>query len=197
MEAQTMTGTPVGEYYLRGVMETASGFKINEDHTFQFFFSQGALDRSGEGNWEIKQGMLVLNSRKKPAHDFALVSADKQLRDSIRIQIADSNDLVIRYVQATIKGGGKTQQALTDEQGMIVFPIQPVESIELVFAFCPEKVSVFTVIPGDNSFGFRFEPWMMEFFFDNFRLKINEEGLSGNSPVLEGDFTYKKAKGNN
>jgi hypothetical protein len=198
MEAQTMTGTPVGEYYLRGVMETASGFRINEDRTFQFFFSQGALDRSGEGNWEMKQDMLVLNSRQKPAHDFALVNSSQKEKDGVRIQITDSNDLVIRYVQATIKGGGKTQQAVTDEQGMILFAAQPVESIELLFAFCPEKVSVFTIAPGDHdSFVFRFEPWMMEFFFKDFKLKLTEEGLSGSGLVLEGNFIYKKSKGNN
>jgi hypothetical protein len=29
-----------GEYYLRGVMETASGFRFNADSTFDFFFSR-------------------------------------------------------------------------------------------------------------------------------------------------------------
>ena len=38
MQAQTKTDSPAGEYYLRGVMETAAGFKLNEDHTFNFFF---------------------------------------------------------------------------------------------------------------------------------------------------------------
>jgi hypothetical protein len=39
MKAQTIfSSSPVGEYYLRGVMETACGFKLNEDSTFQFFF---------------------------------------------------------------------------------------------------------------------------------------------------------------
>ena len=39
-----------GEYYLQGVIETASGFKLNDDSTFEFFFSYGALDRYGSGN---------------------------------------------------------------------------------------------------------------------------------------------------
>ena len=52
MEAQQKTNTAIGEYYLSGVMETASGFKLNPDSTFQFFFSYGALDRSGSGTWK-------------------------------------------------------------------------------------------------------------------------------------------------
>ena len=51
MLAQSKTASPAGEYYLRGVMETAAGFKLNEDSTFQFFFSYGALDRQGRGKW--------------------------------------------------------------------------------------------------------------------------------------------------
>ena len=38
MEAQQTIQTITGEYYLKGIMETASGFKLNEDSTFDFFF---------------------------------------------------------------------------------------------------------------------------------------------------------------
>ena len=34
------TAAPIaGQYYLEGVRETASGFKLNEDSSFEFFFS--------------------------------------------------------------------------------------------------------------------------------------------------------------
>ena len=49
MNTPTIQSTVAGEYYLQGVMETASGFKLNEDSTFQFFFMYGAMDRVGEG----------------------------------------------------------------------------------------------------------------------------------------------------
>jgi len=39
MEAQLQTDSITGAYYLKGVMETASGFKLNADSTFEFFFS--------------------------------------------------------------------------------------------------------------------------------------------------------------
>jgi hypothetical protein len=45
MMAQTNNIT--GVYNLRGVMEMASGFKLNNDSSFEFYFSYGALDRYG------------------------------------------------------------------------------------------------------------------------------------------------------
>jgi hypothetical protein len=82
---------------------------------------------------------------------------------------------------------------VTDEKGVISLATQPLESIELLFAFCPEKVSLFKSVPAEhNSFVFRFEPWMMEFFFENFKLAVTDKGLRGASPVLEGDFVYRK-----
>jgi hypothetical protein len=193
MSATTLTMTPVGEYYLR-LTETACGFRINEDHTFQFFFSQGALDRFGEGTWQMKGDQIVLNSRKRPAQDFALLQSKKDDREGVRIQITDSNDLVIRYVQATIRGGYVIQQEVANDSGLIQFGSQKIDSIELAFAFCPEKVSVFTVESKDhNFFEFRFEPWMMEFFFQDFVLTVKEDGMEGANPVLNGDsFNYEK-----
>ena len=66
MDAQTNSRDYTGEYYLRGVMETASGFKLNPDSSFQFFFSYGALDRMGSGKWTVRGNELILNSRPRP-----------------------------------------------------------------------------------------------------------------------------------
>ena len=49
MRAQNIAG----EYYLEGVMETASGFQLSADSGFQFFYSYGALDRFGKGKWKM------------------------------------------------------------------------------------------------------------------------------------------------
>lgn len=195
MEAQVLTTSPVGEYYLTGVPETACGFKLSEDSTFQFFFSQGALDRFGEGKWTVVDDQLVLQSRKKPEHDFALLKSEKRVGNKFIIQIAEQNELVKRYVFARIAGAGKMQEAVADEDGMIEFTLQAVDSIELIFQFCPEKVSVFKLkASGDNYFEFRFEPWMVEFFFDGFKLKRDAGGISGANPVLPGaEFVYRKA----
>jgi hypothetical protein len=194
MSTATMALVPVGDYYLRNVMETATAFRISDDHTFQFFFSQGALDRFGEGTWQLEGDTLVLNSRKRPAHDFALVKSSREEHNGVHVQITDNNDLVIRYVQGTLRGGYIVQQEVTDDSGVIRFGAQAIDTIELAFAFCPEKLSVFTVESKDhNYFEFRFEPWMMEYFFEDFKLKITDGELTGPNPMLNGDaFCYEK-----
>ena len=63
MQAQQKSNTIVGEYYLTGFMETASGFKLNTDSTFDFFFSYGALDRSGKGTWKQEGNKVIFNSK--------------------------------------------------------------------------------------------------------------------------------------
>lgn len=193
MNAQTIAAIPTGEYYLHGVAETASGFKINTDKTFQFFFSQGALDRQGQGNWKVEGSKLILNSEKVPARDFAMISSVAGKADSIKIQITDLNTNILRYVRATVKGDNSTQQQMADNDGLIMLAPQAINTIELEFAFCPEKKSVFHVTDKKlTSFEFRFEPWLFDFFFTNFSLTLKVDGLVGPSPVMEGEFTYEK-----
>ena len=195
MEAQTIVGSPVGEYYLGGVPETACGLKLSEDSSFQFYFSQGALDRFGEGKWEMRDKRIFLNSRKRPPHDFSLVESRKDAHDGISLQISEQNEIVKRYVYARITGGGKVQEAMANEDGLIKFEKQPIATIELIFQFCPEKTSIFKINQAQhNYFEFKFEPWMMEIFFDNFSFGIDAENLIGGNPVLQGSaFTYRKA----
>ncbi len=60
MLAQTPSQSVAGEYYLSGVMETASGFRINPDSALsEFFFSQGALDRQGKGRYRTEGSRLI------------------------------------------------------------------------------------------------------------------------------------------
>ena len=194
MEAQ-LIASPAGEYYLSGVPETACGFKLTEDHYFQFFFSQGALDRFGEGTWEIKDGRILLNSRPRPEHDFSMSSSGQSGKPGIEIQITDSNMILQRYVFARIHGGGKVQESMADDTGQIHFEPQAIDSLELIFQFCPEKTSVFRNLPTNhNRFEFGFENWLLEVFFKNFALVSEEGKLSGANPVLQGtQFKYKKA----
>ena len=40
-----------GEFHLDGVMETGSGLRLQEDGTFEWYFSYGALDLYARGRW--------------------------------------------------------------------------------------------------------------------------------------------------
>lgn len=193
MEAQK-TATISGEYYLRGIMETASGFKLNKDSTFQFFFSYGALDRSGEGAWQLKNDQVILNSPKPKGQGFALLTNKVVNNDKISIRIIEENSFFLSHIYAIIKSGTKQLEAISDKDGVISFPKQPVDSILLLFEFAPEKTAVFTFTnKEDNYFEFRFEPWILDVVFDNLPLTINEKELTGQHPLLkEGVYHFIK-----
>jgi len=64
-----------------------------------------------------------------------------------------------------------------------------------VFEFCPEKVSVFELNKNHNYFEFNFEPWITEFFFTDFHLKLDNKGLKGKHPLLdEKEYRFEKRK---
>lgn len=198
MNAQTKMPA-AGEYYLRGEAETASGFKLNEDSSFQFFFSYGALDRYGKGHWQLVNDSLVLTSGPKPAQDFKLLSATAGTGSKIRLQVKESNTALLRHFFCRIKGGGQEQEGATDEKGVVVFKPQKVDAVEVLFEFCPEKVSVFhPTAKGLHNFVFSPEPWLMEVFFQNFRLTVDTAGLHGGHPLSDkASFFYERAGGKN
>ena len=80
MFAQTNNQGPEGEYYLEGVMEVGSGFKLNADKTFEFFYAYGALDRTAKGTWIQHGDSIIFNNAKKPPQDFKLVNSKKPMK---------------------------------------------------------------------------------------------------------------------
>lgn len=192
------TSSMQGEYYLRGVMETASGFKLNPDSTFEFFYTYGALDRYGSGTWKQVNGSIIFDSRPQPQKDFALIKSEKATGDFTTIRIIDNNEMILRYVDAILKNGNSYIEKSTDNKGMIRIPKQPLDSVALLFRLCPDRFSGFPVADAThNYFEFRFEPWIAEVFFKNFSLKMENNKLSGKHPLLEGElYSYIKGKAN-
>jgi hypothetical protein len=183
-----------GEYYLRGVMETASGFKLNADSTFEFFYSYGALDRFGSGTWKRVSGNIIFESRSRPQKDFLMTKSEKSPGNFTTIRIIDKNEFVIRYVDAVVKNGNAILEKSTDNEGIIRIPKQPVDSIALLFRLCPDRYTTFHIPDKThNSFEFRFEPWIAEVFFEKFSLKVENNKLTGRHPLLRGEsFVYEK-----
>jgi len=184
-----------GEYYLRGVTEVGSGFFIKPDSTFEFFFSYGALDRMGSGKWIAKGNEIILNSKPRPAHDFALISSKIVKDDFITIKITDNNELLQRYVYAKLKFADTVMEDMANQKGEIKFPRKAMEKLSLQFQFCPEKTSVFELSKEHNYFEFRFEPWIAEYFFNDHPLTIDGKDLKGKHPLLdEKEYRFIKSK---
>ena len=196
MNEKSVAQAPVtGEYYLRGVTEVGSGFLLKPDSTFQFFFSYGALDREGSGTYQLKEKEIIFNSRKRPDHDFALIKSNKTNDKFITVRITDSNSLLLRYVYAKMEFADTSVEEMTNNEGEIQFPKREIKKIFLIFQFCPEKISVFNIDNGHNYFEFRFEPWLAEYFFSDFHLRLEGKDMKGKHPLLdEKEYLFIKSK---
>ena len=189
------TNNMTGIYNLRGVMEVASGFKLNADSTFEFYFSYGALDRYGSGKWSIINNKVVFNSKPYPGKDFKLVSESSTGNDFITITIQEKNTVLLQYVYAftdTLKEGEYPEKA--DSHGIIKLSNTKADSLHLLFEFTPEKISSFAInAKSKNDFVFSFEPWLFEVFFKDFELNIDGNDLSGKHPLLNKEnCTFEK-----
>jgi len=194
-KAQIKISEIVGEYYLQGVMETASGLRLNPDYSFDFFYSYGALDREGKGKWQVENNIIILNSERKPITNFALSRSEKTEGDSIVIKITDKNSLILKYVQCSFQIGNRAISVETNSTGVAAIPYTPFDSLTLIFTICPESPGVFIDLnKNHNYFEFRFEKWICEVFFKDLPLRIDKNGLTGQHPLLSGDnFRYIKS----
>jgi len=183
-----------GVYFLKGVMETASVFELKPDSGFEFFFSQGALDRGGKGKWTVREGKLVLNSiGTRPAKDYALLSSKAIPGNTTVIKMVDRNTMILSYSDVTLKTPSGILQKSTDSHGEITFPQKNATEIGLLFRLCPDRESVFALNKDHNYFEFRLEPWIAEVFFQDFTLQIAGKGLIGKHPLLDGNtFHYER-----
>src|SRR5687767_8410729 len=88
-EAQIAKTSVAGNYGLVGVMETAAGFSIKPDGTFEYGFTYGAADKWGRGTWKLSGKQLTLTSaHQQPAQDFQLKQSDKGSKSGIKIKVA-------------------------------------------------------------------------------------------------------------
>lgn len=185
-----------GEYYLTGVMETASGFRLNTDSSFDFFYSYGALDRSGKGSWSVQDSFIVLNSEGPNTDGFVLKNSRKVKSDILSIIIDDPNPFFKKYVHGFVSGKEREEEQQSDQDGILRFQAGAYDSLLMMMEFSSEKVFRFPLVgKEENEFTFTFNPTILEVFFRNHRLKIDSAGLRGKHPLLgEKDYFFEKAQ---
>src|ERR1700745_1157118 len=115
--AQTDSSAIAGEYFLQGVMETASVILLKPDSSFEFFYSYGSVDRTGTGKWSINKGQLTLNSRPRPARDFKLDSSTSATANKITVRINCQNKMLLSYVHCVIQTKTGMKELDTDQRG--------------------------------------------------------------------------------
>ncbi len=183
-----------GIYYLEGVMETASGIKLDADSTFEFFFSQGALDRTGKGKWSRQGDQVILQSDSLPHPGFTLMRSEKRKEDKNVVVVNESNSMLLSFIYAQLTGAGTPEFLKLGSDGTMELETGKVNKIELLFEICPERIHEFVPLhDGDNYFEFTIHPSIMDVYINQVALEITENGLKGQHPLLKGEeFFYRK-----
>lgn len=186
-----------GAYYLEGGNETASGFKINADSTFEFFFSSGALDRYGSGKWKKRMispqnEMLHFNSDTGKTPALKIVASLKKGTDPVTLQLTEPNPVIAPSFYLLGFSGKDTSYAVCNAEGWAQLESNTFDSIGVVFEFCPDHLLILHQENQQNYFEIKVEPWLFEYFFINFSLHLEDGKLTGSHPLLKGNFIYSK-----
>lgn len=194
-KAQTKMETIAGEYYLTGVREMASGFWLKPDSSFEFFFSYGALDRSGKGHWHAdNEGNIVLNSGQRPPADFKLISSLKKTSPGVRFKVAGTNPMVLQHVVFRIHTPAGDIDKTSNSHGEVIFPAGNYKEVQVLFELCPDRFSVLSLPQGDfNEHTVQLEEWITEVYCEHLKLKPGNGKLTGGHPLLTGtEYSYRK-----
>lgn len=187
-----------GSYYLEGVAEVASGFQLNADQRFEFFFSYGGLDRFGRGTWRLDGNNIVFESEPWPGSDFKLVKQGRSKKqEGSMIKITDANTFLTGYVGCIMAGEGRIEELQSDQDGIATSSLKTIDSITLYHLFYSDQLSVFPVENAENNqFEFTFLPHLGTVYFRNFNLLVIDRELAGGHPLLEKGkiYYYRKAE---
>lgn len=193
---KTTAGTSLaGEYLMDGPRGVHTGIRLSNDHHFLFFYSQAGVERTARGSWyQQDEDTLVLDTGTPPGDDFALTEERLLYGSDIRVGVQAENPVLHTHVLCRIEGGGRSQQLRGSRNGVFTFSPQSVESITLVFDYCPEKKTVFKPLHAFNQFDFHFQPWIMDVYFRHWQLQLHGRLLKGSHPLLNGDqWSFKPA----
>lgn len=188
-----------GEYYCESISEMASGFNIKSDSTFEFFFSYGALDRTGFGTWKKTSttdghDLLTLNSDPTKDHPLSLVKKRRKKEDQTTLQLLEINPGLSGHFMAFGFIDLDTTYSYFNQHGEAILEGVAYDSLHVMFEFCPDHLLRIPSAKKHNYFELKCDQTLFEVFFRNFPLLISTDKLEGKHPVLEGEFQYLKSK---
>ncbi len=139
-----------GEYYLTGVNEMGCGIKLNEDNTFEFFFSYGALERHGYGNWKLEgKNTVVLNTDYDSQVPFTIENSEKRDFEGIKILFPNYNKMLLNETTIKIIVDGEEEEQVVGAQDTFHFNANKIDKIIVTCLFYYDNPA--TLIPAANT----------------------------------------------
>lgn len=184
-----------GGYFLDGVKDVKSGFQLNPNYTFKFFFTQNGIDRYGSGRWEMEKNTIVFNGRGKPARDYKLLSARRVNDNFVTVTFTDDNPAIVKNIECILFTARGRQKLFTNAEGIVKFPKFEVDSVQIRSPLFPDHPYTFICTNKiQNNFEFGFEKWVYEVFFEDFVLLYTNGMLIGKHPLLKGNNQFRFVK---
>jgi len=170
-----------GEYYLTGIHEMGCGIKLNEDYTFEFFFSYGALDRHGYGNWTANENNeVVLNSNYAHQIPFTLIAEEKRSIKGIQVGFPNYNKALLNETTIKVFANNVEEEQVAGANGRFNFNSETVDKMIVTCLFYYDNPA--TLIPTNNNnnyFELAANQNLALVHFNNRIFKANGETLNG------------------
>lgn len=187
-----------GEYYLTGIMETASGFNLYEDHSFEFYFSYGALDRHAYGTWrEGENGLVILSTNYTDQSPFTIDSEENNKEtDHLVVGIPGFNKALLKETKILAVYNGKEEEQVETGDDVFHFTFPAADKLVVTCLFYFDNPA--TLIPSadkNNYIQIKPNQNLLLVHFNNEEFKIEENKLSGKLLFADPDrlLTFVKA----
>lgn len=165
-------------YMLNGVMETAAGFRLLDDHTFEYFFSYGAADKWGKGTWKKEGDKIIFTSyHQQPAQDFILKESKKTNNEFIQITVADSAGHPYRYVACMLNNNERS----TDEKGIVRYEPDTARYLRLYHPIFSTRLTTIDLPKDKNDFVLNPTCDLSEVFFNAINFTSSPEEITSTS----------------
>lgn len=194
--SQTDTCHFCGIFYLNNMHESASGFKLSADSTFEFFFSSGALDRYGGGRWSVTinathDTLIHFHSPEEKGNALTVLQKSTRKNGQITMQLKNVSPLLYEHFSLVAYYQNDTAFTYADSEGTAIIDGDQYDSLQVVFGLCPDyKLSLTNERSTYLEIGA--EPWLFEIFFHGMTLRFKNGLLQGCHPMLEGEYVYQK-----
>jgi hypothetical protein len=176
--------------------ESASGFHLRADSTFEFFFSSGALERYGDGRWSVtihasNDTLIHFHSQEEKGNALTVLQKSSRKNGQITLQMMHVSPLLYEHFSLAAFYQNDTAITYADSKGTAIIDGDQYDSLQVAFELCPDYRLVLQN-DGSDYLEIGTEPWLFEIFFHGLTLLFKNEILQGPHPMLDGPHNYKK-----
>jgi hypothetical protein len=185
-----------GEYYLTDVHEMGCGIKLNEDFTFEFFFSYGALDRHAYGTWKSDENnSIVLNTDYDNQVPFSIEHSEKRDFEGIKIGFPNYNKALLHETTIKVISNNAEEEQVVGAQDIFHFSSEQADAIIVTCLFYFDNPATLTPSHANhNYFELAANHGLPLVHFKNAIFLADETSLEGKLHIFDETKTFRFIK---